>query len=143
MCQRIIDQTIRDGSIKAIALNKYDLICEAGVIGVESLTSLEKHDLVVLKETHEARHHLGKLYDLLDGHRQLLRDLHPQLTVRLRARREGGEGGVMREGRAKGRKDGGRRDGRMEGMEGGRLIMEGGWMEGWRDGRREGWRKGD
>jgi len=46
-------------------------------------TSLEKHDLIVLKKTDEAGNKLGKLNDLLDFICQSLGSLRPQLHIRL------------------------------------------------------------
>ncbi|CAN8014588.1 unnamed protein product, partial [Ixodes persulcatus] len=41
-------------------------------------TCFEQHYLVILRELHESRHHLGELNDLLDDLGQLLRAIQPQ-----------------------------------------------------------------
>ena len=49
---------------------------------------LQQHDLVVLRQPHEARHHLGELDYVLDHGRQPLRALQPQLFLRLAKTKE-------------------------------------------------------
>ena len=52
--------------------------------GMRAARTFKQHDLVVLHQTHEAGHHLGELDDLLHAVRHLVRDLQPQLRVRLK-----------------------------------------------------------